>query len=216
MARIFPSLISADLLNLKKEIQTLEPHCDGFHIDIMDNHFVPNLTIGPAVVNAIGTITTKPLWVHFMVDKPATLIDALSVPAGSIITFHYESQGDKRALIKHIQSNNWLPSMAINPSTPVNDLLPYVDELSQALIMSVEPGFSGQTLITDTIEKIAPLTTHKSTNNLEVRIAIDGGITLKNIAQLKEKGVQDFAIASALFTTNSPVKALKQLKSRIE
>jgi len=215
MIRIFPSIISADLLNLEKDITSLEPYCDGFHIDVMDAHFVPNLTIGPMVVNAIGTLTKKPLWVHLMVEYPADIIDALTLPPDSIITFHHENKADNELMIEYIRSKGWLPSMAINPKTPVTALLPYIDRLHQALIMSVEPGFSGQKFITDTIQKIAPLAIHKQTNNLEVRIAIDGGITQENIVMLKEEGIQDFAMASALFTVDDPVESLKQLRDKV-
>ena len=215
MAKIFPSLISADVLNLEQEITRLAPYCDGFHLDIMDNNFVPNLTIGPAIINAIGTIAPKPLWVHLMVHNPSALIDALTLTNGSIVGFHYENDGHKRDLIKKIRDKDWQPSMSINPATPVEDAFPYLDELSQLLIMSVEPGFSGQPLLTDTIQKIEPLNAYRQTSGLHFSIGMDGGINAGNIVALKEKGVDDFAIASGIFDAPDPVSMLKNLKEEV-
>ena len=215
MAKIFPSLISANLMNLQNEVERLAPYCDGFHVDVMDNHFVPNLSIGPAVVNALGTISPKPLWIHLMVSNPASIIDALLLPAGTMVTFHYENNGEKRELIKRIKDKEWQPSMAINPSTPIRDIFPYLDELHQVLIMSVDPGFSGQPMITDTIKKIEPLNAYKQTSNLNFSIGMDGGITAGNIVELKEKGVQDFAIAAGIFKAPDPVSMLKNLQQEI-
>ncbi len=215
MAKIFPSLILTDLMNLATEVERLAPYCDGFHVDVMDNHFVPNLTIGPVVVNALGTISPKPLWVHLMVSNPTSIIDALILPAGTMITFHYESNGEKRELIKRIKDKEWQAGMAINPNTPIQDAFPYLDELNQLLIMSVEPGFSGQPMITDTIKKIEPLNAYKQTSGLTFRIGMDGGITAGNIMELKEKGVQDFAIAAGIFKAPDPVSMLKSLQQEI-
>jgi len=215
MTKIFPSLISADLMNLEKEVKRLAPYCEGFHLDVMDNHFVPNLTIGPSMINALGTISPKPLWVHLMISNPASIIDALMLPAGTTVTFHYENNGEKRELIKRIKNKEWQPSMAINPSTPVQDVFSYLDELSQLLIMSVEPGFSGQPMITDTIKKITPLNAYRQTSDLMFRIGIDGGITANNIVELKDKGVQDFAIAAGIFKAPDPINMLKILQQKI-
>jgi ribulose-phosphate 3-epimerase len=214
MATIYPSLISADPVNLEHTIKLLDPHVQGYHIDVMDNHFVPNLTWGSDTVNAIAQATIHPLWVHLMVTNPEDWIGELDLMGGSMVTFHHESPGAGAHLIQHIKEKNWYVSIAINPDTPVEkifNLLPLVD---QVLIMSVQPGFAGQPFMTDVIKKIEPLMGYRASSKLPFRIAMDGGITIHNIAELAQKGVEDFAIASAIFGYPDPVEAIKILQER--
>lgn len=212
MARIFPSLIAADLLNLEDEIKKLEPHCDGFHLDVMDNHFVPNLTFGPAFINAIGSITHKPLWAHLMVSNPNSIIERLTIAPKSIISVHYESDDDIAQLITLIKSKSWIPSIAIKPATPITDLVPLLQHVSHILVMLVEPGFSGQPLLSETIEKVIALHTYIHTQQLNITISVDGGITQKNIAHLHTCGAQDIAAATAVFENNNVINNLQHLK----
>ena len=212
MAHIYPSLISADLLNLASELANLDPHCNGYHLDIMDNHFVPNLTWGPQFINAIGDATNLPLWVHLMVDNPDSWIEKMDLPDNSIYSFHIEAVKDAMDTIKHIRKSKWRPSIAIKPETPVDSIFDLLKHVDQVLIMSVEPGFSGQAFISSTSKKIKPLVTYRDENELTFRIGIDGGVNQTNIARLADKGVDDFAIASGIFHQNDVIKAIKDLK----
>lgn len=213
MIKIYPSLMAADLLNLKEEIKRIEPFSDGFHIDIMDNHFVPNITFGADVANAIGNITSKQLWIHLMIENPENFIKKLSVPAQSIISFHFETINDHKSLIQEILSKNWLPSISIKPSTPVEKLSPLLADLDQVVIMSVEPGFAGQQFLSPVVEKIDSLLAYRKSKNLSFRIGMDGGINGENIEMLIQKGAEDFAIGSAFFTSNNPQNWITKLKN---
>ena len=178
----------------------------------MDNHFVPNLTFGPAFINAIGSITHKPLWAHLMVSNPNSIIERLTIAPKSIISVHYESDDDIAQLITLIKSKSWIPSIAIKPATPITDLVPLLQHVSHILVMLVEPGFSGQPLLSETIEKVIALHTYIHTQQLNITISVDGGITQKNIAHLHTCGAQDIAAATAVFENNNVINNLQHLK----
>lgn len=229
MSSIFPSLISSDLLNLGNTIKNLDPYCVGYHIDIMDNHFVPSLTWGTMFVDAISQATQNQLWIHLMVDNPASWIAKLQpiksssekkTPANSrlaknsIISFHLESTKQPLDIIQAIQQKQWRASIAISPETPVTELIPYLPFIDHILLMSVHPGKSGQPFIPKTINKITKLQSYlaKQNKTQAITIALDGGVTHANFASLVKLGIKDFAIASALFDTLDPVQALQKLQ----
>jgi ribulose-phosphate 3-epimerase len=212
MKPIYPSLIAADLLNIGTTIETFNRICDGFHVDIMDNHFVPNLTWGTAFANAIARASRQPTWVHLMVDNPEEWLDALELTPGSTLTFHFENSSEKNQLIRRIKEKNLRASIAINPKTPVEEILPIAHLVDQIVIMSVEPGFSGQEFIENSIAKIEPLIQLRVKQKLDFTIAMDGGINATNIHQLSQKGVDEFAAAKAIFGASDPVAAYEKLK----
>ena len=216
MPQLFPSLIAADLLNLRHEIELLEPHCDGFHVDIMDNHFVPNLTLGPAFVDAITATTAKPLWVQLMVTDPTEWIERLVLPANSCISIHFESEGQLRRNLTRMKEKNLLASIAINPETPVEQILHVLDLVDVVLLMSVNPGFSGQAFMPEVADKIKPLLGYRQTNGLKFIIGMDGGVGKENIGDLASKGVEWFSVGSAIFGHPNSVKAIKELRERIK
>jgi len=211
MPKIYPSLISGKLLELNSQIKILEQYCNGFHVDVMDMHFVPNLTIGPDFINEIEYITQKQLWIHLMVDDPEQWLSLLKLKPQDIISFHYESLKDYKKIIKEIHAKKCLASIAIKPETKIRDIFNILPLVDQVLVMSVKPGFSGQKFITETINKIKNLAEYKKTHNLNFSIAIDGGINTNNIAEISNLGVEDFAIASAIFKTDNPINAIEEL-----
>lgn len=212
MIKIFPSLMSANILDLKEEIKKLEPYCDGFHLDIMDFHFVPNLTFGPHMINMIAKATSKELFVHLMVEHPEKLIDYLQLPENSIIAFHKTTVPKPSNFIKQIEKKGWKASLALDPDESIDNATSIIKDLSQVLVMSVRPGFAGQELIPQTITKAKELDKYRKKNKLTFRIAMDGGIDDENLPEIIKAGVNDVALASAIFKTNDPVKALKKLR----
>lgn len=205
--------MSDDQLFLEKEIKKLEPYCAGFHLDVMDNKFVPNKALAIDQVNAIAKITKK-VWVHLMVEKPDTFYDAFFLPVGSLVSFHIESEVDVFEFIKIIREKKHKASIAISPKTPVSELIPFLDNIDQILVMSVEPGFSGQTFLKSSYEKITELVAlRKQYNNF--RIGIDGGINATNIKTVIEKGVDDCAASAAIFQQDDHVAALQQLQKLV-
>ncbi len=216
MAYIYPSLMAADQLNLAHTIKELDPHVIGYHVDIMDNNFVPNMTWGPTVINAIADLTMHPLWAHLMVEKPQNWVDILQLPADSIFSFHFETVGNDTHLMKRIKEKNWKIGIAIKPETQIEKVFPLLEHIDQILIMSVDPGFFGQPFISSVVDKIGPLVGYRQTAHLNFSIAMDGGINKNNIKELYEKGVDDFAVGSGIFSQPNPIIALEELKKLIK
>ncbi len=216
MIEIYPSLISANILSLKDTIEQLDHHVDGYHIDVMDFHFVPNLTFGPAFVNAIAQATDKPLHVHVMVDNPFRWVEMLKLREHDVFVFHYEAlqeTGEILQVIDAAKSKKFGVGIAINPDTAPHTVLEFLPMLDQVLVMSVQPGFSGQKFIPEVTEKLPVLAEHIRTKQLPCKIAMDGGIGPDNIAMLAQKGAVQFGIASAIFDSSDPVQAIKDLRS---
>jgi ribulose-phosphate 3-epimerase len=213
MFQIWPSLISSDLLDLSTTIDNLKDHCYGWHLDIMDNHFVPNLTWGAQFVNAIAKASSKPLWIHLMIDAPEKFLDKLHIPKNSYVTFHVETTSDIPMTIKAIKHHGWKASLAINPETPVNSLFRYLQTIDQIVIMSVHPGFSGQIFITDTLSKIGLIKNELEKKNITIQLAIDGGINRDNIKNIAQLGITQFGIAAGIFSTSNPADELDYLNT---
>lgn len=233
MKNIYPSLIAADILNLEKEIKNLQvsPYCAGFHIDVMDNHFVPNLTWGQMFVNAISKVTNRPTWVHLMIDNPSIFVESLDLKEKSIVTFHIETVGDVEKFSILLRNKNLIPSIALSPKTPVEKIFPFIDFVDHFLIMTVEPGFSGQDFLKNSISKIETLFSYcdeyykdkdykkiggykkmdYKKNERQIRIGVDGGVGEENIFELSKMGVDDFAIGSGIFGFEDRIAQIKKL-----
>jgi len=212
MAQIFPSLTAADQLNLQRDVQLLEPYCDGFHLDVMDNHFVPNITWGADTVNAIAQLTNRNLWVHLMVTRPIDFFEKLTLKEHSIVTFHIETIGNNINIINRVKEKMLVPGIAVSPKTPVEEIFPLLDLVHHVTIMSVEPGFAGQQFLPSVLEKLERLIGYRQTSGLKFTIGMDGGINETNIADLTQRGVDVFGVASAIFGKPDPVAALKNLQ----
>ena len=215
MAAIYPSLMGANLTNIQEELIKLDPYCQGYHLDVMDGQFVPNTTFESSFVNQIAKSTYKRIWVQLLVEDPQAWLDKLFLPVESIVTFHIESKGEIIKTIDLIKKKNWAPSIAVNPKTNVDEIFTYLDMVSQALIMSVTPGFAGQEFLSSVTSKVDQLVGYRQTSGLKFDIAMDGGIDKNNIVMLKDHGVDDFAISSGIFKNDNPVEALKELHKLI-
>lgn len=212
--KIYPSLISSNLLNIQATLKLLDNYCDGYHLDIMDDHFVPNLTWGPAFINAIGQATEKPLHVHLMVENPERWLNRLNLTSNDCFIFHIETVKGAYTLlsvIHQLSSKKIKIGIALNPKTEISVIANHLDKVDHVLIMSVEPGFSGQAFISNAMNKIAELKKLRSAQNLSFTIALDGGINGNNITSLAQAGVDLVCVASAIFTSHDPVQALKNL-----
>lgn len=212
MTAIFPSLISADLLNLENVIKKIDSYSNGYHLDVMDFHFVPNLTWGPDFINSIRKATKKKLLVHLMVEYPEKYLDRFKLKKSDIISVHIESPSTLmiEELLSLIKKKNLISSVALNPFTPIESILGIKTQLQHVLLMSVHPGFSGQKFLPHVLLKLKSLNTFKKTHNLHFKIAVDGGINLNNCKSIIKSGADELAIASAIFDKKSPIKALKE------
>ena len=213
--QIFPSLISADLLNLQKEIDLLSSHCDGFHIDVMDGNFVPNLTWGFPFIKAISSATSKPLSVHLMVAQPEAISRRLELNEGDTVAFHLEATTAPMILIEHLKKKGVRASLAIKPSTSLEALFPFVSFVDEILLMSVEPGFSGQSFISSSVDRLKSLASYRAQHKLSFSIIMDGGLDAENLPALAKHGLNNAAIASAIFSHKNSVQALKNLYAAV-
>jgi len=217
--KIYPSLISSDLLNLEKSIKSLDDHCDGYHLDVMDGHFVPNLTWGPAFIKRIIATTKLPVDVHLMVENPYWWVDKFELRENDEFVFHYESLVDKDKillLIELLKKKNWKIGIAINPKTDIEKIIPFLPLLDQVLLMSVEPGFSGQKFISSVAQKVTELMKIKKSKNYIFKICMDGGIGKDNIKMISDLGVEQCGVASSIFGEGNPVENLRNLYNLVK
>jgi ribulose-phosphate 3-epimerase len=207
--------MSVNPSNLEDEIKLLQPYCAGFHLDIMDNQFVHNTALSIDAVNKIAKIVSKPVWVHLMVQHPDQFYTQLFLPDDSRISFHIESEVDVDQFVKIIREKKHKPSIAINPKTALERIVPFLRVVDQVLLMSVEPGFSGQPFLQESISRLEKLIILKKKHGSVFRIGIDGGINKDNIKKVFQAGVDDCAIASGIFKQPDHFVALHELRDII-
>ena len=201
--KISPSILSADFSNLGNEIQNLEKaEADLIHIDVMDGHFVPNITIGPEVISKLRKYTTLPFDVHLMISPVHNFIKNFADAGADIITIHPEATSDLVSSIKKIKSYNKKAGVSLNPKTSVNKVLPVLNLIDLVLVMSVNPGFGGQQFIKDTLEKVKVLRKEIDSKKLKAQIEIDGGINFENAKMAKEAGVDILVSGTTIFKEN--------------
>lgn len=208
---LYPSIISGDLLNLQNEIQLLQNNCDGFHVDVMDYHFVPNLTWGQPFIRAIAQYTTAPLQIHLMITQPEAFIHSLNLRAGDTIIFHIEAVTAPEIIIEYLKKNRCKVGIALKPKTPLETIVDYCPLVDEILLMSVEPGFSGQQFLPESIDRLKKLAHIRDQQKLPLSIVMDGGINVHNLSLLINHGLNGAAIAAAIFNYPDRLAALKKL-----
>lgn len=214
MIKIAPSILSANFSRLGEEVREVEEAgVDYIHVDVMDGHFVPNITIGPLVVEALRPITNLPLDVHLMIEQPDLYIKQFAEAGASIITVHQEATVHLHRTIHHIRSQGVKAGVAINPATPVDLILPILPEIDLILVMTVNPGFGGQSFIESALPKIAQLADLKSNNNYTYEIEVDGGVNVNTIKQCVDAGAEVLVAGSAIFNKNDRAAQIKTLKN---
>jgi len=201
--KISPSILSADFSKLGSQIQDLEKaNADLIHIDVMDGHFVPNITIGPEVINKLRKYTNLPFDVHLMISPVHNFIKNFADAGADIITIHPEATNDLISSIKKIKTYNKKAGVSLNPETSIDKVLPVLDQIDLVLIMSVNPGFGGQKFISKTLEKVKILRKEIDTKRLKTQIEIDGGINFENSKIAIEAGVDILVSGTTIFKEN--------------
>ena len=210
---VAPSILSADFGNLAAEIRAIcEAGCDLVHVDVMDGHFVPNLTIGPVVVNAVAKATTKPLDIHLMVENNSFFADLFLPLKPKFLTFHIEEEKHPMRLIDHIRKNGVGPGIVLNPHTPVSAIEHIIDEVDMVLLMSVNPGFGGQKFMPVVLEKTRALRELIERKNAKCLIEVDGGVNGLNAPDLEEAGADILVAGNYIFSSNSYEQAIRAIK----
>ena len=208
---ISPSILSADFANLERDIRKVEnAGADWLHIDVMDGHFVPNITIGVAVTASIKKVSSIPLDVHLMIENPGKYIEPFAKAGADIITFHYEAAKEKTSdIIKLIHSFNIKAGLSIKPKTKPEEILKYLPELDMVLIMTVEPGFGGQKFMPECAEKI-PVIREKSPENLIIQV--DGGINAETAKVCTQYGANSLVAGNYIYKSENTEKAILSLR----
>lgn len=210
---VAPSILSADFGNLARDVQAIcDAGCDFVHVDVMDGHFVPNLTIGPVVVSSVAKVATKPLDIHLMVENNTFFVDLFAPLKPEYISFHIEEEKHPHRLIQKIRSLGIKPAIVLNPHTPPEAIEYLLGDLDMVLLMSVNPGFGGQSFIDTVVPKAKKLSAMRDALNPNCLIEVDGGVSDKNIHLLKDAGVDIVVAGSYVFSHADMKKAIESLK----
>ena len=217
MIKIAPSILSADFARLGDEIRAIEAGgADYVHIDVMDGHFVPNITIGPLIVEAVRKVTDMPLDVHLMIENPDQYIPDFAKAGADIITVHYEAVPHLHRTVQLIHSLGKKAGVSLNPATPVSSLEVILEELDLVLLMSVNPGFGGQNFIPSCLPKIEALRKEIDRRGLNIELEIDGGVKPANIAAIAGAGADVFVAGSAVFGASDYQATIAELRRLAE
>ncbi|BEL12604.1 ribulose-phosphate 3-epimerase [Actinoplanes sichuanensis] len=210
---IAPSILASDFSRLAEEVQAIEGAADWAHVDVMDNHFVPNLTIGLPVVQSLRKATSIPFDVHLMITDPQRWAPAYAEAGAYNVTFHAEACDDPVALAKTLRAAGSKAGLAIDRDTPVEpylELLPYLDTI---LIMTIKAGFGGQAFMPELLDKVRDVRRRAQVNDLEIRIEVDGGIAADTIEQAAEAGADAFVAGTAVYGAADPAEAIRKLRA---
>lgn len=214
MIKIAPSILSADFSRLEEQIKLVEEGgADLIHLDVMDGHFVPNITFGPPVIKMLRKVTHIPFDVHLMIENPDKYIKDFADAGADIITVHQEASIHLHRTVQHIKSFGIKAGVALNPSTPIESIRYIIDEIDMVLIMTVNPGFGGQYFIEQMKDKIVDLRKLINSRNLNIDIQVDGGIKLDNIKEIESCGANIFVAGSAIFNSEDIVHTTRLFKS---
>jgi ribulose-phosphate 3-epimerase len=214
MAVIAPSLLSADFLNLQKDIDMInQSQADWFHLDVIDGQFAPNITFGIPIIQSIRKSTTKFFDAHLMINNPENFIEAFVKAGCDSITVHYEACTHLHRVIQQIKSYGIKAGVALNPHTSIENIRYIIQDLDMVLIMSVNPGFSGQKFIESTYQKLDDLNMMRSINRYNFKIQVDGGVTLDNANELVLSGADVLVAGNSVFSSKNPIETISKLAS---
>ncbi len=215
--RIAPSILAADFGRLAAEVESVEQGgADWIHVDVMDGHFVPNLTIGPVVVEAVKRVTRLPLDVHLMIEQPERYVDAFVKAGAATVGVHVEACPHLHRTVGQIREAGARASVALNPGTPASAVETLLVDVDQVLVMTVDPGFGGQSFIDSTIPKIATLRSWIDERGLDVALEVDGGISGQTIGAAARAGADVFVAGTAIFGTSDYSRAISALRRAAE
>lgn len=207
MIKVSPSILAADVLHMGRDVQRMvDAGCDLIHVDIMDAHFVPNLSYGPALVKALKDACTVPLDVHLMMDNPEAYLETFIANGASILTVHAEIPGDVASVLRRIRALGAQAGLSVKPGTPAEAIRPFLPLCDLVLVMTVEPGFGGQAFMPGMIGKVSALRRMGFAGMIEA----DGGVSLQNLPALAEAGLDVAVMGTALYRSSDPAEAIKQ------
>jgi ribulose-phosphate 3-epimerase len=211
VGKLSASILSADFARLGEQVKLVEPHAEVIHIDVMDGHFVPPLTIGPVVVASLRPVTDRVLHGHLMVEAPEALFDELAEAGLDVVSFHAEAVEDPAPVIRKARGAGLRVGMTVNPETAIQRVFPHLEELDDVMVMSVHPGWSGQAFIPEALPKLEAVRAELDRHGLEGDVEIDGGVKLENAKRCVEAGATVLVAASAIFQAPDVAAAAREL-----
>ena len=212
MIQIAPSMLAADFLHLEKDVETVNQHADLFHLDVMDGVFVPNISFGFPIIEAIAKKAQKPMDVHLMIIEPENYVERFAKVGAHMISFHLNATKDPAAVLKQIRSYGVKAGLVINPDLPVESLFPYLADADFILLMSVFAGVGGQKFIEDTYERVRTLKAEIDRQGLYLPIQVDGGVSAANAAALVDAGATILVAGSAVFKAEDPAAVIAAMR----
>ena len=212
MIQIAPSMLAADFLHLEKDVETVNQHADLLHLDVMDGVFVPNISFGFPIIEAIAKKAQKPMDVHLMIIEPENYVERFAKVGAHMISFHLNATKDPAAVLKQIRSYGVKAGLVINPDLPVESLFPYLADADFILLMSVFAGFGGQKFIEDTYERVRTLKAEIDRQGLDLPIQVDGGVSAANAAALVDAGATILVAGSAVFKAEDPAAVIAAMR----
>lgn len=212
MIQIAPSMLAADFLHLEKDVELVNGHADLFHLDIMDGTFVPNISYGFPIVEAIARKATKPLDAHLMIVHPEKYVDRFAKVGVDMLSFHLNAVDNAGQVLAQIRAAGMKPGLAINPDIPVEKLYPYLDQCDYVVLMSVFAGFGGQKFIEATYQRLAAVKAEVKRQDVSCLIQVDGGISAANSTKLIRQGADILVAGSAVFRADDPAEVISAMR----
>jgi len=212
MVQIAPSMLAADFLHLEKDVEMVNANADLFHLDIMDGVFVPNISYGFPVVEAIARMARKPLDAHLMIVEPEKYVERFVKAGSSMVSFHLNATNDPDAVLAKIRGCGAKAGLVINPDIPVESLFPHLKNCDYVMLMSVYAGFGGQKFIEDTYDRVKTLKAELAAQGLDIPLEVDGGVSASNAAELIRSGADILVAGSAVFKAEDPADVIARMR----
>jgi len=214
--RLAPSILNADFANLERAIRAIEPYSDLIHLDVMDGHFVPNITFGPVLIESVRRVTDVKLDTHLMIYNPPEWVDAFADAGSDRISFHVRATRDVESVLRAIRSKGCSPGLAISPEVPLDELKPFLGMVDFVIIMCVYPGFGGQKLMPEMLNRIGAVKRDAAEMGVKVEVEVDGGVKAKNIPMVLEAGADNLVVGSSIFGATDVSRAAAEVRAILD